>query len=158
MQGRLHPGGRGVPVPGLERLDERAVLLEPGVEVAGVAPELLLDGAHPRFEPPQLGQGVVDGALHGAVERKIRRLRQIPEAAGGLYEHLPAVGRVDPGDHAQQRRLPGTVLSDHPDPLTQSDGHPDPVQHGGPSGRGRPYDIGQRDLKGPSGLRGLNGV
>ncbi len=122
VQRGLDAGVGGVAVAGLERLHEIGVAGQHVVEVATGGGQLRLDGAQLCLDRPQLVQRVVDRGADGVAGREIGDLRQVPDTARDVHGDRAAVGGVEPGEQAQQRRLAGAVLADDADAFAGHDG------------------------------------
>jgi hypothetical protein len=127
VQRGVHAGVRLVP----------AALLVGGQQVA-VRVELLgcrvgetgLGLPDPPLQGAQVGEGGVDGVLHGAGRREREGLGEVADATGETDRDVTGVGPVDAGEESQQGRLPGSVLADDSDPLAGADGEGDLVEDG----------------------------
>ena len=120
-----HGGRAGVEVFPTER--------EEAVEGGGVrADELVLVG-QPRREPVHLLLGAADSRAPREVVADrlagpgLELLRQVPDGAG--TDHPAGVGRLQAGEHAQQRRLPDPVRADDADAVARGDDQRHVVEH-----------------------------
>jgi hypothetical protein len=104
--------------------------------------------AQRRLPDPRLRVPVgsrLDVLLDGHVEEEPQRLERARDAELGdpvrlepddvppVEEDVAAVGRVDPGDEVEERRLPGAVGADHAHDLALVDPEVEPVDHLQPS-------------------------
>ena len=120
-----HRGRAGVEVLAAER--------EEAVERVGVgAGELVLVG-EPRGELVHLLLGRADAgaprevAADGLAGAGLELLRQVADRAGA--DHPAGVGRLQAGEHAQQRRLADPVRADDADAVARGDDERHAVQH-----------------------------
>ncbi len=115
------------------RLEVLAAEREEAVERVRVGAGKLRLGPEPSCERVHRGFGLTDAgaprqvAEHGLTGARRRLLRQV--ADGAAADHLPAVGLLEPGQHAQQGRLADPVRADDADPVARRDDQRDAVEH-----------------------------
>ncbi|GAA0652417.1 hypothetical protein GCM10009535_33510 [Streptomyces thermocarboxydovorans] len=73
--------------------------------IGGVG-ERLLGGTEPAFQVPQVGQGEVDGVLHGAGRVEAEGLGEVSGASGELTVISPASGASAPASSRSRVDLP----------------------------------------------------
>ena len=94
-------------------------------------PEQVLDqGPGPRVGGPHvIGLAADDHVPDGRLRREVVGLVQVADRRGRRPHHPAGVGFVDAGQDPQQRRLAGTVATDHADHVAGRDPETDLVQH-----------------------------